>query len=389
MPIGTLISAGVLFLLVVVALRPPRAPGRLGVIAYLAGGMVVTELPLLWALLGTANTASALDAGKLESPVGMVALILDLVALAGLGLVAYRGSRSRAAMESALGRALGPDWRTAIRPALARRLDTRSHVASGLLLPFLRRRRSVEHTAGHSYGDAGKRNLLDVYRHRSRPTGSPVFVHFHGGHFRSGGKNRESLPLLYQLASHGWCCVSATYRLSPRAGFPDYVVDAKRVLAWVREHADEIGADPDLVFVGGNSAGGYLAAFAALTPGDERFQPGFEDADTSVTAAICQYGYYGRTDGRDPDSTPAAFVGPQAPPFLLVHGDRDSVVPVAWGRRFAARLRAESGQPVVWCELPGAQHSFDYFASVRARVVADRIEAFAAWVRSRTPHPVA
>jgi acetyl esterase/lipase len=68
------------------------------------------------------------------------------------------------------------------------------------------------------------------------------------------------------------------------------------VIAWVREHGHEYGADPAVVFVAGSSAGGHLAAMAALTPNDPAFQPGFEHADTSVTAATPLYGYYGPLD---------------------------------------------------------------------------------------------
>jgi acetyl esterase/lipase len=98
-----------------------------------------------------------------------------------------------------------------------------------------------------------------------------------------------------------------------------------------------------------------------------------------VSGAICLYGYYGRTVHDDPDSTPAAHMHPDAPPFYLLHGHRDTVVPVEWGRDFACTLAATSRQPVVWSELPDAQHSFDFFASLRARLVADRIEAFTAF----------
>ena len=65
------------------------------------------------------------------------------------------------------------------------------------------------------------------------------------------------------------------------------------MLAWVREHGPEYGADPNVVFVAGSSAGGHLASMAALTANDRSLQPGFEHADTSVTAAVSLYGYYG------------------------------------------------------------------------------------------------
>ena len=73
----------------------------------------------------------------------------------------------------------------------------------------------MERVADIRYGDAGRWNLLDVYRHRSRPSGCPTLVYFHGGAFRR--KSREARPLLSRLASQGWVCVSANYRLRPAA----------------------------------------------------------------------------------------------------------------------------------------------------------------------------
>jgi acetyl esterase/lipase len=73
-------------------------------------------------------------------------------------------------------------------------------------------------------------------------------------------------PLLYRLASQGWVCVSANYRLQPAAQHPDHLIDLKQVIAWVRAHGHEYGADPALLFVAGSSAGAHMASLAALTP---------------------------------------------------------------------------------------------------------------------------
>ena len=98
-------------------------------------------------------------------------------------------------------------------------------------------------------------------------------------------------------------CVSANYRLRP-ARFPDQVVDAKRVIAWLRSEGRAHGADPSVVLVVGGSAGGHVAMMCALTGNDPRFQPGFEDLDTRIAGAIALYGYYGpASDGSLPSST--------------------------------------------------------------------------------------
>jgi acetyl esterase/lipase len=152
----------------------------------------------------------------------------------------------------------------------------------------------------------------------------------------------------------------------------------------VREHSDEYGADPTAVFVAGSSAGGHMAAMAALTPNDPAFQPGFEDADTSVSGAITLYGYLGNYYGQGAGSSPGAYIGADAPPFFVAQGDRDTYSPrfVKIARGFAEKLRSGSSGPVVYAELPGAQHSFDLFHSILFEAVIDGIEDFAAWVRS-------
>jgi acetyl esterase/lipase len=270
-----------------------------------------------------------------------VAFGVAVLTTVGLVVVAWRGLRAGPAVDHALGEGLGPGWRAAIDAAMAARLRRRLPYGRILFAPFPLRRHDVERVANLPYGDAGKQNLLDVYRHRSHPSGAPTLIYLHGGGFRSGSKHREARPLIYRLASQGWVCVSANYRLSPAARFPDHHVDAKKVIAWVRGHGREYGADPTVVFVAGSSAGAHLAALAALTPNDSTFQPGFEGADTSVTAAVCLYGYYGRLDTSQlVPSSPQAYVRTDAPPFFVAHGDRDTLVLVDDAQRFVARLRS-------------------------------------------------
>ncbi len=160
-----------------------------------------------------------------------------------------------------------------------------------LLRPFSARRRDVERIADIAYGEHGVRNLLDVYVRRDRPQGAPVLVYLHGGAWVTGKKN-QGRPIIYHFAHDGWLCVAPNYRLGPDATFPDQLIDVKRVLAWVQDHAAEHGGDPTTVFLAGGSAGGHLTALAALTANDPSLQPGFEDADTRVAAAIPLYGDY-------------------------------------------------------------------------------------------------
>jgi acetyl esterase/lipase len=244
------------------------------------------------------------------------------------------------------------------------------------------RRRDVTRVPDIAYGDAGRRHLLDVYHRRDRPTGGPVLVYRRGGGFRTGHKNREGRALLNHLAAQGRVGVSANYRLAPAVTFPDHLVDAERVVAWVRSHAGEYGGDPRTVVISGSSAGAHLASMIALTPNDPAFQPGFEAADTSVAAAIGFYDYYGRANG--PGSSPLDRLR-DAPPLLFLRGDKDSSPLVEDTREFVTRLREVSTQPVLYAELPGAQQTFDLFYSLRYSQLIEAVAAFGAWLRAAQP----
>src|SRR5205823_6138813 len=137
--------------------------------------------------------------------------------------------------------------------------------------------------------------------------------------------------------------------LSPRATFPDQLVDVKRAIAWVREHADAYAVDPSFIAITGGSAGATLATLAALTPGEAALQPGFEHADTSVAAFVALHGVYDLLDEEDlrpsvvmnalerrvfkarcreaPDlfraASPLYHAHAQAPPAFVIHGDID------------------------------------------------------------------
>jgi acetyl esterase/lipase len=356
-PIGYVIAVGVVAAAVLPALAPVRRPRRLARLCWQLT-MLVNESPFLALYWVLASTLLALAQGDLDTPVGWVGLALACVTFAGVPVLVRRSLRARAVVDGA--HAPLPWARILVAP-----------------LPLARR--DVARIANLAYGDAGRFNRLDLYRRRAGADG-PVLVQLHGGGFTSGRKSVESRPLLLRLASHGWLCLSANYRLRPGATFPEMLTDVKRAIAWARAHAAEHGGDPSRIFVAGSSAGAHLAASAALTANDPRFQPGFEGADTSVAAAICLYGYYGPAAGSG--SSPGDFVRPDAPPFLIAHGDQDTLVPAEGARRLGDRLRAESASPVVYVELPGAQHTFDLLYSIRFETLIDGIESFASRIDS-------
>jgi acetyl esterase/lipase len=231
-----------------------------------------------------------------------------------------------------------------------------------------------------------------------------VLLQVHGGGWTLGSKDHQAIPLMLHMASRGWVCVSINYRLSPRDPFPAHIVDVKRAIGWIREHGSPYGMDPEFVAVTGGSAGGHLAALAALTPGDPEYQPGFEDTDTSVQAAVPHYGVYdlaGATGSRRSAQMRDRFLGPrvlfrdpraeideferaspllrvnaEAPPFFVIHGRHDSLVEVGQARQLVEALRGLSKQPVAYAELPGTQHAFDVFPSIRSAHVVRGVDRF-------------
>jgi acetyl esterase/lipase len=372
----------VLLAFVALAVRPIRRPRRLGTLSWLASAGP-NELPFVFAAIVVVSTVpEVLDDGV--TAMSLPTLMVAAVTLVGLAVVAARSRRARPHLEAGLGEALGHSWRAAIDPELAAGLRTRPPWLRIVLMPWPLRPRNVERVRDLPYGDGGERNLLDVYRRRDHPAVAPTLLYFHGGRFRWGRKSREARALLYRLAGQGWTCMSADYLLSPTPaqGFPGHLVDVKRAVAWARSEGLAFGVDPTTVLLAGSSAGAHLATMAALTPDDPAFQPGFEGAPTAVTAAVGFGGYYGPLGATELPSSPSAYVRADAPPVFVVHGSQDTCVDPANAVEFVERLRAVSTQPVAHAELPGAQHGFDWFGSIRYEATVDAVEAFAAWVRS-------
>ena len=393
------------------ALRPPDRFGGLAPLEFVVG-VPTSEMPLHVGALQGGLALLGAGRGGARGWRGAAGLGLAAASAAGLWRLHRDAQASEQVLEDALVDGLGPGYRDEITqpftPAPSAPIARRS-----LLLPTFARRTRYTAPTGRdlTYGDAGRRNRLDIWRRADLPddAGAPVLLQVHGGAWVIGQKEGQAHPLMAHLADRGWVCVTINYRLSPRATWPEHIVDVKRAIAWTRAHIADHGGDPDFLAITGGSAGGHLAALAALTPGVAAFQPGFEEADTSVAAAMPFYGVYDFTNrNRDANpnleellatrviktrladdratwdlASPMSHVGPDAPPFFLLHGTNDTVVPVEQGRNFARMLGEASRQPVVFAELPRAQHAFDTLPSVRAHHTVRAVERFLAVVRSQ------
>lgn len=353
--------------------------------------MFATELAayhLVWQALAT---CVLIVLGALNEWVGWLGL--GLASASWLGLVALVAN--------------GRHARTPIAAALAELITSPPVLAipyARLLNPFPLRIARARIVRNVEYANIeGRRLRLDVHLPAHRETLRPAIVQIHGGAWVLGDKREQGVPLLAQLSNRGFVGFNVNYRLSPGATFPDHLVDIKRAIAWVKAHAADYGVDPRFAAVTGGSAGGQLAAMAALTAGVERFQPGFEGADTTVQAAVPLYGIYDLTDRahrhapgfRDAllgplvikarfadepqkfdDASPITHVNAGAPPFFVIHGDHDTMAPLEDAREFVAALRRVSQQPVLFAEIAGGQHAFDVFVSPRSLPVIEGVGLF-------------
>jgi acetyl esterase/lipase len=304
---------------------------RLGALARVPA-LVVNELPFAAGYLVIASLALALAQGDLDSVGGALIGVAAVIVLIGLAVIVRRALRAH----HALGNADPP-----------RRPWTRI-----LRAPLPAWRRDVARARNLSYGE-GRRRILDVYCRRDRPAGRPVVVHFHGGGFHSGNKNREARPLIGHLVGNGTVCISANYRLRPRVSHADQVADVRTAIEWAQSHAAEYGGDPSRLFLVGSSAGAYLAIEAV------------NDGAVGIAGVICRYGYYSNlTPTRD------------LPPILVIHGENDLFVRASNAREFVERMRAGSAAPVDYVELPGAHHDFDLYESIRSAAINVAVESF-------------
>jgi acetyl esterase/lipase len=350
--------------IVINAARPWRGPLSLvpsWLLAFLTLDLALFHIGLALVIAG----AFALF-GALDSLPGKLALLLTLASSATLFVLWLPSLRAPSAMD-AVAEELELDEVERIPRRLLLRPIPRVREGVSVLrdVPFARR--------------AGRVLAMDVYRGSGFTGKRPGLVFLHGGGWCLGDKRDQGLPLCNHLATLGWVCANANYRLSPGATYPDHVVDAQSAVDFLREHSDNYGVDPDFIAIAGNSAGAHIAAMTALT-GD------------SVQAIVTFYGVYDLTNrlgvhgsaflnrligpyvikaffDTEPErfhaASPMDHVGRASIPWLILQGDRDSLTPVPEAREFARRLRERSKHTVGYAEMPGAQHAFDIYNSLR------------------------
>lgn len=398
---GYLIRQAVAAAVAADVLRPPRDLAFS--VPAMFGGWLGAELaPQLLGAIAVDNAAHLARHG-LRGTADKVGLGLGVAAAAGLTASLGVSMRAGKAVDEAMTAAFGPEDGALLEKVPAAELTV---PVRALLNPFRMGRPGVVRRRNLTYGDGSRRSRLDVYSRGDSPGGAPILLQIHGGGWTIGNKDQQGIPLMQEMASRGWVCAAVNYPLSPKARWPEHLIAVKKAIAWIRDNAADLGADPDFIAVTGGSAGGHLTAMTALTDGDASLQPGFEDADTAVQAAVPMYGVYdfaGETGNRytlqrvhSPISpmvlgrsaqypqdyvaaSPLARIREDAPPFLVVHGSNDVLIPIEEARIFADRLREVAAAPVAFAEIPGAQHAFDVFPSVRSIAVIRQAARFLEW----------
>jgi acetyl esterase/lipase len=262
--------------------------------------------------------------------------------------------------------------------------------------------------SGHVFATLGGTTLgLDLYR--APQTDAPLVLYVHGGGWRSGDKAEGGAERLAPLAAYGVTVASVNYRLLPGAAFPDQVHDLKGAVRWLRAHGPSLGIRSDRVGIWGASAGAYLGSLLALTPGDDTFEGdvgGNLEQSSQVQAVVH---WFGQSDllvsgsrshlearllpfrfeadllgvssvvevaARARDLSLLNRVSPQAPPFLIAHGDRDHVIAPSEGEALHRAL-SRAGVDTQFMLLGGTGHEGPEFDRPATLAMT------AAWLRAK------
>jgi len=231
------------------------------------------------------------------------------------------------------------------------------------------------------------RQKLDLYIPKLDPTFTsplPLIIWVHGGAFRMGSKS-DNVPTDY--IAHGYAIASINYRLSQHAIFPAQIEDCKSAVRWLRAHAGQYNLDPERFAAWGESAGGHLSAMLGVCGDGSEYDVGDNLSVSSHVNAVVDF--FGPTDFLQmdahrmpegmvhdtadspeselvggpiqeiPDKTaranPITYLTSNAPPFLIIHGDKDPLVPYHQSVLLNNALKS-AGVPVTFYTVRNGGH---------------------------------
>ncbi len=215
---------------------------------------------------------------------------------------------------------------------------------------------------------------MDVYYPSENSGRFAVTMYVHGGGWSSGDKSKGAGGLeIPELQKAGFLVVSVNYRLAPEYQFPAMIEDVKCAVRYLRAHANEYNLDPNRIGVFGGSAGGHLVSMLGTTDESAGFDVGeYLDRSSRVQAVVDMFGPAdltvdfeggGETVRRafgDFDfalASPVTYVTADDPPFLILHGEEDSLVPIEQSEELLAKLQA-AGVPAELVPVANAGHGF-------------------------------
>jgi acetyl esterase/lipase len=208
---------------------------------------------------------------------------------------------------------------------------------------------------------------LDYFYPTNQDRPNSVVMYVHGGAWRAGSKSMLSIiPGPAELLERGYAVVAINYRLGPDHKFPAMLEDSKCAVRFLRAHAKEFNLDPERIGVIGDSSGGHLVSLLGLTDSSAGFegQGGWSNQSSGVQAVVDLYGPsdfatagadnskiaravlksgFGVEDPADPAlkrASPVTYVSAKAPPFLIIHGDHDDLVPLTQSEELHEKLKA-------------------------------------------------
>ncbi len=206
----------------------------------------------------------------------------------------------------------------------------------------------------------------------------PVLLVFCGGGFKKMDRN-VWMPEMSYYAKHGWAVVSVDYETAPETRFPDWIVEGRQAIRFLRAHKEELRLDTDHIVAFGESAGGYMSSFLGALGSKEAYDEGdYLDQSGTVCGAV---NYYAVTEPHKPDTDPKSYraqmpnvpglVGEWSAPCMLLHGTTDSQVDLAQSEHLYEAMQ-KAGKRAEMLILDGAEHADAPFfqTEVKERILA-------------------
>lgn len=233
-----------------------------------------------------------------------------------------------------------------------------------------------------TYGKADDVELkLDLYFPKKTEGQLPVTVYVHGGGWQNGDKSAGAGAMaIGELVKRGYLVASVNYRLAPAYKFPAQIEDVKCAIRFLRAHTNEYNLDPKRIGVWGGSAGGHLVALLGTSDAKAGLEGkgGWSDQLSRVQAVVDMFGpadltvefpggnpriaqtVFGASSSKDEvmkRASPVTYITKDDPPFLILHGESDSLVPLSQSKKLHEQLKAV-GVPSKLVVVKNAGHSF-------------------------------